>query len=76
VVTMTKTMIIKIGLLGMKITMISTPHHFMPHLVVNHHETDKCVFQHIHFHAILSITLFEEIAASTNRYVIKKTCTV
>jgi hypothetical protein len=36
VVTMTKTMMIKTGLPGMKIAMISIPHHFMPHLVVNH----------------------------------------
>jgi hypothetical protein len=60
-----------------KMTTISVRYHLVPHLVVNHLETDKCLFFHMEFSVIFSTTLFEEIATETNRYVkdeIMKSC--
>jgi hypothetical protein len=45
-----------------KMTTISIRYHFMPHLVVNHPETDKCLFFHKIF-CHFSATLFEEITS-------------
>jgi hypothetical protein len=62
-----------IGLSGMKMTMISLRYHFVPHLVTNHLEADKCLFLHVNFFGnFFSLTLFDEIAAETNRYVSEK----
>jgi hypothetical protein len=49
VVTMTKMMIMKIGPSGTKMTMISIRYHFVPHLVINHCEMDKCLLLHTNF---------------------------
>jgi hypothetical protein len=50
-VTMTRTVIMKIGLSGVKMT-ISIRYQFMPHLVMNHLEMDKCLYLHKNFYAI------------------------
>jgi hypothetical protein len=51
----------------------SVRHHFIPHLVINYFENDKCLFLHIFFvAAIFSATSFKEVAAEMNRYVSKK----
>jgi hypothetical protein len=55
-----------------KMTTFSVRYHFMPHLVVNHLKTDKCLFLQTFFPAISNAILFEEIAAETDRYVSEK----
>jgi hypothetical protein len=66
---MTKAMILQIELCGTKMTIISVRFHFVSHLVINHIKTDNCLLLHTNFFAIFSATLFEEIAAETNRYI-------
>jgi hypothetical protein len=40
------------GLSDTKVIMISLWYHFVPHLVINHLEADKCLFFQINFYAI------------------------
>lgn len=55
-----------------KITMIFVRYHYVPHLVVNHLETDKCPFLQTNFYTIISATLLKEITTETNRQVGEK----
>lgn len=45
----TRMTIMKIGLSGIKMTIISI-HHFVPHPVINHIKMDKCLFTHTNFY--------------------------
>jgi hypothetical protein len=44
VVTLTRMMVMKIGLSGVKKAMISTRYNFVPHLVINHLKMDQYLF--------------------------------
>jgi hypothetical protein len=59
--------VMKSELPGTKMNMISVKQHFVPHLVINHLEMDKCTFPYMGFYTIFSATLFKQIAAETNR---------
>jgi hypothetical protein len=54
-------------------TMISAQYHLVPYLVINHLKTDKGLFLHMKFlFGFFNATLFDELAAETNRYVSEK----
>jgi hypothetical protein len=40
-----------------KMTMFSVRFHFLPHLVINHLETDKCLFLHANFFGYFLVQL-------------------
>lgn len=72
VVTTTKTM--KTGLSWTKMTTISTRYNFVPHLAINHHEADKCLFLQTHFLCciLMEIYLKKELLKLTDIQVKKE----